>query len=307
MALTTLGFTGSIDNVGWARMSRFLGSDYAVGGANDFRVETVVGQDRTVRILPGSAFGYGVLVDSDTNETVQLPTIASGSRYDLIVLRRNWAGAGTVSLVSVQGGSSPESAYAGVEDDPGVLDDQVLARVRVTAGNTLPTEIKDFRTWPSKVVQVKDLDAIQDYEVGTVADLDGRLYRLTADGLNQWQAPPTSAGRTNRVSGQSSDLVNGNVFTTVVTHSADFPPGQYLINFQVSAAKAEAGQAILTLRVPGMIDTPVSVNGVDRQVFSVTSLVSHPGGTLNVPCQINPSAGGRVFTQGTHVIVTRAG
>jgi hypothetical protein len=147
MAITSFGYDGSVSEVAWATMVSGVGSsEYGVLGSNDFKVTAVAGSDRTVSIAAGSAWGKGVYDTSDANITVQLDTVASGSRWDLISIRRNWSGAaGTTSVLKINGGAS--RLIPARNTTPGVLDDQPIALVQITAGQTQPTAIVDLRAW----------------------------------------------------------------------------------------------------------------------------------------------------------------
>lgn len=119
---------------------------YSVRGPGDWKVTAVAGQDRTVSIAAGKGIGHGVTDETLTNDTIQLATISSGSRWDLIACRRDWTpSAGLSQFVKVQGGANqviPGGRLLG----PGI-DDQPLYLVKVTAGQTQPTGFIDLRTW----------------------------------------------------------------------------------------------------------------------------------------------------------------
>ena len=147
MAITSTGYDGAVTELGWAKMISAVGSsEYGVLGSNDYRVTAVAGADRTVSISTGSAWGKGVFDTNDANITVQLGTVSSGSRWDLIAVRRNWTGAsGTTTVVGIAGSSA--KAIPARNTNPGILDDQPLALVQVSAGQTQPTTIVDLRAW----------------------------------------------------------------------------------------------------------------------------------------------------------------
>lgn len=145
MALTSVGYAGSVTPSQWAGLTRAFGARYGVGGPNDWKVTAVAGQDRTVSVAAGQGFGHGVLDTTDAAQTVQLATVASGSRWDTIVARRTWA-TSTTALMAVQG-SSTQGVAPGRQVVPGVVDDQPIALVQVTAGQQLPTAVVDVRCW----------------------------------------------------------------------------------------------------------------------------------------------------------------
>jgi hypothetical protein len=147
MAIVSTGYDGTIDEAAWSQMAPAVGSaDYGVVGYGDWKVSIVSGQDRTVSIATGAGWGKGVFDASDSIVTIQLATISSGSRWDMIVMRRDWSGAGgTSEFTKIQGTSS--KSLPSRNANPGTLDDQPLALVQVTAGQTTPTAIVDLRCW----------------------------------------------------------------------------------------------------------------------------------------------------------------
>ena len=132
----------------WADAHPSIGlAKYGVRSPLDWKVTAVAGQDRTVSIAAGRGFGHGVTDKTVANDTIQLDTIASGSRWDLIACRRDWTPtAGVSAFVKVNGGATA-TIPGGRNATPGNIDDQPLALVQVTAGQTQPTAILDLRTW----------------------------------------------------------------------------------------------------------------------------------------------------------------
>lgn len=151
MAITSFGYKGTIDEVQWAQLAPVISSArYGVQGDNDLAVTAVAGADRTVRINTGTAWGSGVMDYVDAAETLQLQPVASGDRWDMVAVRREWAldPSGRTAIVAVTGTASkalPPSRQA----SPGSVDEQPLALVRVVAGQTQPAEIIDLRCWAS--------------------------------------------------------------------------------------------------------------------------------------------------------------
>ncbi len=143
MAVVSIGYDGTVDETKWARLAPYLGQSYSVGGATDWRVEPVTGVDRTVRVRAGVAYGHGVRDDSDASVNVQLDTVASGSRWDTIVARRNWA-TNTTTPTFVKGGTS-QAVAGGLNANPGLMDNQHIALAQITAGQQAPTAVVDIR------------------------------------------------------------------------------------------------------------------------------------------------------------------
>lgn len=147
MAITSIGYEGSVDEVAWAKLAPALGVDCAVITGLDASIVSTT--DRTVRLTAGSAVGWGVHDTSDATADIQCPVIGSGIRWDTIVIRRTWAdetNPGFTSLVAVQG-TSAKAIAAGVQNQPGIIADHPLFLVRLTGGQSLVQEIFDVRVW----------------------------------------------------------------------------------------------------------------------------------------------------------------
>lgn len=154
MALIATGFVGDTDSTDFAPMQLAFGAEHDIEGINDYAVSISTTGDRTVRVAPGVANGGGVRVVNDAPILVQLDPVASGFRWDLICLRRNWANAGSVQVTKVTG-STLEMLPPDRETRPGEIDDQPLALVRVQAGQTAPTKVLDFRYTAKKIITAK--------------------------------------------------------------------------------------------------------------------------------------------------------
>jgi len=132
----------------WADAHPAIGlARYQVRSPLHWKVSAVAGLDRTVSINAGQGAGHGITDKTVENETIQLDVISSGSRWDLIVCRRDWTPtAGESKFMKINGGATPVIP-GGRQVGPGNIDDQPLALVQVTAGQTQPTAIIDLRTW----------------------------------------------------------------------------------------------------------------------------------------------------------------
>lgn len=184
MTITSKGYDGTVSETDFARMARNLGAAYAVEGAGDWRVTAVAGQDRTVAIAAGAGYGHGVRNVSDTVQTLQLAVAAAGSRWDLVAARRDWQPpGGATTFVKIEG-TGARLLPTGRNVGPGVLDDQPLALVQITAGQSLPTAIVDLRTWPSKVTRAADQLALVDARLGDEVVIGGKRWRVELDSTN---------------------------------------------------------------------------------------------------------------------------
>lgn len=148
MAITSVGYDGIVNEIQWAEMIKKVGcAEYGVVGVGDLKVTPLPGVDRAVSIAAGKAWGHGVYDTNDASATVVLDTVASGFRWDLIVIRRNWTGAGGVSTITKVNGTAAMELPAGRTKGPGVIDEQPLALVQITAGQSTPTAFIDLRVW----------------------------------------------------------------------------------------------------------------------------------------------------------------
>lgn len=180
MAITSVGYDGTVDEVQWANMVSKTGfSEYGVDSSTAFLVTQVAGT-RMVSIAAGLAWGRGVMDISDTAVNVQLEAVTTGSRYDLIALRRSWgpANGGPSEIVIIKGTSS-KALPSMRQSNPGVVDDQPIALVRVQAGSTSIPEIIDLRVWARNggLYAVDDLARSYIASVGTEIVVKNNLWR----------------------------------------------------------------------------------------------------------------------------------
>lgn len=140
MAVNSLGYQGKITDRAYAAMQPYIGKGPVVdkGGLN---LSVVTGVDRTVRLTPGTAWGYGVLDTLTTNTDIVLPVVSSGTRYDTIVRRLNFTDK-TSTFGYVTGGASAVVAGSLASDIAGTgVVEQPLFLVKLVAGNTAPQQI----------------------------------------------------------------------------------------------------------------------------------------------------------------------
>ncbi len=197
MAITSIGYESSIDEVAWARYVALLGARHVVTGPFAFKVRASA-TARAVIVGVGSAYGNGVLDTSDAEVTVPLDSVTSGSRWDTIVLRRDWqaAGGGATAPAVVKGTSI--EAPAPVLFEPGVKADQILGLVQVTAGQLAPTAVSDWRRLNDRT-----------------ADWPPRVARLAT------QAKVTNPSGTGAVIGTNNHDVVGSTWTFTPPHPTD--------------------------------------------------------------------------------------
>lgn len=146
MTITSVGYAGTITDSNWRRMATAaVGSLYGVDDFTSFRVTAGPG-DRALAIADGGAFGLGVRDESDTPIVLNGDPVASGSRWDLVVLRRDWGAKETTPLIIA---GSPTKALPDRYTGWGTQNDQPLALVRFAAGQSTAQEIVDLRCIPA--------------------------------------------------------------------------------------------------------------------------------------------------------------
>ena len=183
MAITTVGYDGSINETQWAIMAPRLSMPYWVADLNALKHTVVTTKDRTIRLGPGQFGGVGVMDTSSASEDVSFEAVSSGRRWDLVVARRNWQGTGGLtSFAVVKGGET--RALPAFHRSPGVLDDQLLYLVEIEAGRTIPRTVVDLRGFGlNSRVQIMDVLALDGYKnwPGIQAQLGREEYTLQVD------------------------------------------------------------------------------------------------------------------------------
>ncbi len=197
MTIISKGYEGTVNYADWAVLTSHLGAQYSVFGADAFAVSFGSG-DREVLVAPGRAAGQGILDDSDTAVSLVGASVASGNRWDLIALRRDWATSESVPVLIP--GSSTKALPVDRETDPGAQDDQPLALVRFAAGQTAPQEVVDLRCWHGDGgVVAKDL-LVRDYltRLGTRVWVQGItwVYGFNSLGTPTWVPDSVYVGTT---------------------------------------------------------------------------------------------------------------
>jgi hypothetical protein len=200
--------TNPYTEVAWANAHPAIGaSAYGVGAPADWAVTAVAGADRTVTIAAGFGWGHGVTDRTVANETIQLDAVSSGSRWDLIVARRDWTPtAGVTSFQKIKGGTT-KIIPGGRLVAPGNIDDQPLALVQVTAGQTQPTSIIDLRCWAGNGGVVAKDELVKSYlgTVGATVYIGGTVWRyaLGSNDVPSWVSDRITTYAPQAVTGYS--------------------------------------------------------------------------------------------------------
>lgn len=232
------------------RAETWMGPTYGVRGADDWKVTAVPAADRTVSIAPGSGFGHGVPDTTRTNDTIQLDTVASGSRWDMVAVRRDWqpAAGGPSQFVKINGSSAKALPAVGTSTAswnrrPGVVDDQPLYLVQTTAGQTQPTGFVDLRCWagPGGLVAVDTLALSYLTVPGAAVRIGEYLYTYVPDsnGVFGWDARQVMFREWNA---QTSIVLNN---APGATRAISFPAGLFDVPPLVHATRVGGAAAKL--------------------------------------------------------------
>lgn len=196
MALTSVFYDGPATETDRAK-NRGGVPDYGVYGVSDFEVKAHPSIPYAVLVTAGRAHGYGVTDEAAIDEVVQCETLASGTRWDLIAVRRNWqpAAGGPSVLVAIPAGATA-AIPAARKVGPGVEDDQPIALVKWTGGLSAPAQIIDFRVWAGNGGLYAKDDLVRTYltQVGTEVNINGTIwaYQIGPNGTPAWHKVSTS-------------------------------------------------------------------------------------------------------------------
>lgn len=152
MTISSVGYPTDVGktNVDWARMQLGLGTRYWVYVDSHAKVAPKTDGTRQVTISAGILGGCGIKDELDVDEVVTLPPVASGKKWFLIVARRNWnTGSVGTTFTYIDAGTSsatlPTMNQDGLNASGNGLDDQPLALVPLSAGDTVPGAPIDVR------------------------------------------------------------------------------------------------------------------------------------------------------------------
>lgn len=189
MALTSVFYDAPVTETDWAK-SRAGAPDYGVYGADDFKVSTHPSIPYALVVKAGKAHGWGVTDTAASDQTVQAATLSTGTRWDLVVVRRNWqpAAGGPTTLEIIQGGSTQPNIQTLRTIGPGVEDDQPIALVQWTGGVNTPSSIVDLRCWAGNGGMVASNLLALNYLATPGADvmISGTTWRYSADSNGVW-------------------------------------------------------------------------------------------------------------------------
>lgn len=240
MTITSVGYAGTITDSNWRRMATAaVGSLYGVDDFTSFRVTAGPG-DRSIALAAGGAFGLGVRDVSDSPIILTGGPVAADSRWDLVVLRRDWSAKTTTPVIIAGTGTKALPARnTGFE----VLNDQPIALVRFTAGQSTVQEIVDLRCIPGDggVVAFDELTLQYLDRVGSVVRIGSVTWIRTVDatGSPSWVLEGDRGGLYAKAVGQQ---YVGATTGAVVT----FPLGRFTTVPAVIATPYNAGLVIVS-------------------------------------------------------------
>ncbi len=128
--LLSLSGAGSDANQGGVFLGELSNLAYSFPSAN------------TLRLAPGRAIVYGSWYENNGNLNVNIPTPASSTRTDQIVLRKDWA-AQTVRVTRIAG--TEGAGIPALTQTLGLTWDYPLVRVTITTG--VAVTVVDLRTY----------------------------------------------------------------------------------------------------------------------------------------------------------------
>lgn len=284
MAIITGGYDGTVDEVQLAGMF----PRYSVVGPDDFKATTQAG-DRIVSIGNGTALGPGTIDVASNLPTIQ-HTVATGTRWDLVVLRRDWQPPGGLTEIKIIEGGSTE-AYPAVgtaatawNRRPGIMDDQPLYLQQVN-GTLLGTRI-DLRCWYSHSGLVAVHDKARTYleTAGAEVLINGVKWNYVpgANGVAAWTSTDTTQAAANVTTiGPGFEAVTGNGHQPRVRRNGN------MVHL-VGAVKRLTGDFGNMLTVPAaylpanggttFVGAGVSSNGIAYELALSNGVLSLPNG-----------------------------
>nr|BDD44763.1 hypothetical protein 2 [Micrococcaceae bacterium] len=234
---SSLGYAGEVTSLtGRDFWNRIGAAKYGVVGADDLRVTATTG-DRMLLVGSGVAWGHNVQDTLQTSVSVQLSSVASGSRWDMVVVRRDVTDGTTIEVVQGTSSKSLPSLTSTSASHP----DQPLALCRVQAGSTTVQEIVDLRCWAANGgVVAADTLALGYLAVpGACVRVGESEYRYLPDtnGVFGWDARQTMYREWNA---QTTIIVNN---APGAQRNISFPAGMFDTTPLVHVTRAGAGAA----------------------------------------------------------------
>lgn len=196
MAITSIGYDGSISEVPWATFAPHLSARYWVQDEGSWAVTAKPGASWTVNIAAGTGGGDGVRDTSDDIVEIPLPS-PTGAPWHVIYMDRDWAGAGGTSqfdsMPATSDGNIPSDLLTA--QDPGNSSKQPIALVQLVEGQTQPSAIVDLRVWQANGNAVASSSKVTQYltDLGTQITVGSTVWtRVLALGVAVWTSHQTT-------------------------------------------------------------------------------------------------------------------
>lgn len=138
MSITSVGYDGTVNELKWAGLAKLVGDLGNVDGFGDLAVSIAGTGTLPVTVAAGTLFGRGVLDVNSAPVLLNAGALGSGTRYDTVVMARDWS-SNTSVLALRAGGATPVATLTNT--NPGVLDDQPLALIKIVAGQAAVQQV----------------------------------------------------------------------------------------------------------------------------------------------------------------------
>jgi hypothetical protein len=221
MAITSAGYAGTVNDLQWAKMSRYFGMDYAAKTAADIAC-TQNGAAKTFNIAAGEFYGRGIM---DTNSSIVnlAPTVPAAGQWFLLVARRTWATKVTTFVVVPSSTTTTAVptvvpvALPTINTNPGVTDDQPLYWAWINSANTTTLVVDIRRTADARGdlrAAGSDLQRSAIFPAPSVGD---RIKRTDLGYLQEWNGTAWVTLLTTATLGADG---NGSTATNILTRDA---------------------------------------------------------------------------------------
>ncbi|GAA3705322.1 hypothetical protein GCM10023081_46700 [Arthrobacter ginkgonis] len=319
------GYDGSADETAFHKIMDYSASSrYGVNTPGAFKATNVAGQALQISLAAGTAWTAGVIDIMPTAQTVQL-NAATSTRWDLVVLRRDWQPTIGVTTIEVIQGTSAK-ALPSRNNNGGVLDDQPLWLLRIEPGQSVPAEFVDLRLWARNGGCTANDDLVRSYlsTTGASVEINGVLwlYRVGANGTNEWVKPvelAMAADSSSSSTGAAGKLVrrdSNHRFGILDPVTATHPASKGYVDFEIQdhghhALTSEGDGIVLfvgsdsrgkyvdsdAIRARTYDEAPNMYIGSDGKIGRSTNAPTPRFGTVSVP--LSSSAGSDGFHKGT--------
>jgi len=318
MAITSRGYSGTIDYADWAELASAMGGQYGVLEPGAFQASPGAGSLQ-VKLAVGTAVGHGILDVSDAAVTLTAAAVSGSSRWDLVALRRDWS-AGTTTPVLIQGDAK---AIPTRNTNPGTVDDQPLWLVRWASGQSAPQEFVDLRVWHGDGGMLAGDLMVRDYlnRPGTVLWINGQLWvrQVNSSGIASWVSALnlsgmltasrliiTAPGDVGLAGGSPGILIgaendyNVGIDNNEIMARYNGQPTSLGLNWE--GGNVNIGNADSSVGIPGKLSTP-ALTAVMNDVKSLKSTVAKLDDVQSATSGVSAASGWTVSS----IVLTKSG